>query len=423
MRSASTAAQLRQHFEAALPRHLAALQRMVNMNSLTRNISGVNALGRLTAETFAPLGFAAEYVPSSYAEYGDHLLLTRPGRPRPDGSPAPVIGFVSHLDTVFSEAEEDANDFHWRDEGERLYGPGTVDIKGGTVLMRMILEALQAAAPDVFESLTWLLLLDSAEEVGGADFGALCRARLAGAAACLVFEGGTRVGQEYRLVVARKGMVHYNVRAIGRSSHAGTSHPLGANAIAQMADVVTRIAAMTDYDRDLTFNVGTITGGTVVNRVPHYAEAFVEMRTYEMDVFDAGVAGMEALTGAGGVTSGDGNFRCQVEVDVAHKTLPWPRNEGTDTLYAFWVTAGAELGMEVGPEARGGLSDGNHFWDVVPTLDGLGPAGGNAHCSERSADGSKDQEYALRDSFVPKALLNAMALLKLAATLLPGDGG
>jgi glutamate carboxypeptidase len=49
----------------------------------------------------------------------------------------------------------------------------------------------------------------------------------------------------------------------------------------------------------------------------------------------------------------------------------------------------------------------------VPTIDGLGPAGGNAHCSERSLDGSKDQEYVRISSFVPKASLNSLAILKL----------
>jgi glutamate carboxypeptidase len=59
------------------------------------------------------------------------------------------------------------------------------------------------------------------------------------------------------------------------------------------------------------------------------------------------------------------------------------------------------------------LSDGNHFWRQLPTLDGLGPAGGNAHCSEQSLDGSKEQEYCLVSSFVPKTLLNIAAVLRL----------
>ncbi|NLF65334.1 MAG: M20 family metallopeptidase, partial [Chloroflexi bacterium] len=58
-------------------------------------------------------------------------------------------------------------------------------------------------------------------------------------------------------------------------------------------------------------------------------------------------------------------------------------------------------------------SDGNYFWDVLPCLDGLGANGGNAHCSERSEDGLKEQEYVRPDSLVPKALLNCVALLRL----------
>jgi glutamate carboxypeptidase len=64
-------------------------------------------------------------------------------------------------------------------------------------------------------------------------------------------------------------------------------------------------------------------------------------------------------------------------------------------------------------EERGGLSDGNLIWDNVPTLDGLGPWGDNDHCSERSADGSKLPEYVEVSSFVPKAALNTVAILKL----------
>jgi glutamate carboxypeptidase len=71
------------------------------------------------------------------------------------------------------------------------------------------------------------------------------------------------------------------------------------------------------------------------------------------------------------------------------------------------------MGIQVSPEERGGLSDGNLLWNDFPTLDGLGPTGANAHCSERSQDGSKDQEYAERSSFIPKTMLNVVAILEL----------
>ena len=100
-------------------------------------------------------------------------------------------------------------------------------------------------------------------------------------------------------------------------------------------------------------------------------------------------------------------------MEVLTESCPWPRNSGTDRLFALWQQVGAKLGLAVESEERGGLSDGNMLWHAVPTLDGLGPYGDNDHCSERSPDGSKLPEYVEISSFVPKAALNAMAVLSL----------
>lgn len=395
------------YLQPRLDQYLDLLRRMVSINSFTANPAGVNALGELTAAAFTPLGFTPQFVPAAHPAYGRHVVLTRPGRT------GRTIGLVSHLDTVFPPEEEQQHSFGWRVEGDRLYGPGTVDIKGGTVVMLLVLEALRAVAPDAFADVTWVVLLNAAEEVLAPDFGDLClRALGREALACLVFEGG-RLGGECSLVAARKGRAVYHVQAVGRSAHAGNHHVRGANAVVAMAQTVQRIAKLTDYERHLTFNVGRVQGGTVANRVPHFAEAQIEMRAFAPDVFADGVRGMLALGGPSEVGSADGDFRCHVQIDVVTQTAPWPRNEGTDWLLEFWRVAAAALGLRVVTEERGGLSDGNWTWQHVPTLDGLGPSGGNMHCSERSADGSKDQEFVLASSFVPKATLNAVALLRL----------
>ena len=100
-------------------------------------------------------------------------------------------------------------------------------------------------------------------------------------------------------------------------------------------------------------------------------------------------------------------------MEILTESPPWPRDQETDRLAAIWVEAGGELGMPVNVEERGGLSDGNLLWDAVPTLDGLGPWGDNDHCSERNAEGTKLPEYVEVSSFVPKAALNTVAILKL----------
>ncbi len=396
------------YLQENLPRYLDLLRRMVEINSFTGNPAGVNALADLTAKSFAPLGFTAQRIQARNPNYGEHLILTRPGASHQ------TVGMISHLDTVFPPEEEAANDFHWRESGDRLYGPGTNDIKGGTVLMLMTLEALHKFAPQTFETVTWTLLFNAAEERLSDDFGDLCLTHLGGQAlAALVFEAGVRTDSGFQLVTARKGRATYKVRAEGKAAHAGSSHPEGANAIVQMAHTVQQIAALTNYAQDLTFNVGTISGGTVVNRVPHQARATVEMRAYSTETFNHGVQNILALQDQAQVSNANRTYHCTVNIELSEQTTPWPENPGSEKLLAIWQAAGEALDITVQREARGGLSDGNTLWDKLPTIDGLGPYGAHSHCSERSPDGSKDQEFANKSSFVPKALLNCLAIIKL----------
>lgn len=400
--------QLQTYLEHHQPFYFDLLRQMVSINSFTTNIRGVNAVGQLTAEAFADLGFSARRVQSENPLFGDHFILTRPGQSRRS------VALISHLDTVFPRSEEERNNFHWRQVGDKLYGPGTNDIKGGTVVMYMMLAALQQVAPDIYNDITWVVLLNAAEEELTQDFGRVCVETLDETTlACLIFEGGHRLGSNWTVVTSRKGRAIYRIEIEGKAAHAGSSHHEGANAIVQLADVIQRVANLTDYGRDLTFNVGTAAGGTVINRVPHFASAAVEMRTFSSEVFEEGVTQMLALNGASTVRSAVGAYDCEVRVQLLDRAAPWDNNQGSEALLRLWQTAAADLDQRVISEARGGLSDGNWLWQHFPTVDGLGPLGDNSHCSEQSADGRKEQEYALVSSFIPKALLNTVAMLRL----------
>jgi len=400
---------VKQYLEGQLPTALDWLRRMVEINSYTGNPAGVNRLARLTAECFAPLGFTPEFVPASNPEYGCHLVLTRPGKSDK------TIAMVSHLDTVFPPEEEIRNHFHWQPEGNRIYGPGTEDIKGGTAMMWLVLSALRTQAPKVFEDITWKLFWNSAEERFSPDFGEICRSRCErGTLAALVFEAEGRLGQEHLVVVARKGRAAWRVTVSGRGAHAGGKHSYGANAIVQLGQTVQQIAALTDYARDITCNVATVSGGTVLNRVPHEAVAEGEFRAFTPEAFARAKKGLLALAGTGAVRSPADGYPCNVNVQILTESAAWQRNPASDALFALWKKAGDELRIPINSQERGGLSDGNLIWDAIPTLDGLGPWGDNDHCSERSADGSKLPEFVEISSFVPKAMVNVAAILKLA---------
>lgn len=399
---------LRSFLEQRHPQFLENLREMVGINSFTLNRDGVNALGRRTADLLRPLGFAARRVPAADPRCGDHLVLGA------GGDDLPRLGLVSHLDTVFPAHEEQENDFAWRVEGQRIYGPGTIDIKGGTVMILMVLAAIRHTLPHVFARVGWRVLLNGAEEHLVPDFGALCRQELGDRTrAALVFEAGKWHDSTFSLVTARKGRVPFWVEARGRGAHAGTQHGRGASAINQLAQVIPRIEALTDHTRERTCNVGTIRGGEAVNRVPHHAVLEGELRAFDPAVLAEGIDAIRELDSASSVRSVHDGFPAALDVRVGRLQPPWPRNDGSAALFDCWRRAALLIGVGVEEEARGGLSDGNLLWDSLPTLDGLGPVGDNAHCSERSPDGSKEQEFIDVESLVPKALLNCLGVLLL----------
>jgi glutamate carboxypeptidase len=399
---------LKEFLNSNLPQALDLLRQMVAINSFTANRDGVNRLGRFTAESFAPLGFKPQFVPATNRAWGDHLVLTRRGKSSRN------LVLISHLDTVFPPEEEVRNHFHWQPDGDRIFGPGTVDIKGGSIMIWLVLRALQTLCPDLFETITWRVLWNAAEEQFSADFGELCRSLFdPQTLAALVFEAEGRRDGRRVVVVARKGRATWRVTAQGRGAHAGGKHPQGANAIVQLGQTVQQIAALTDPSRQLTFNVGTISGGTVTNRVPHDAIVEGEFRAFDAQVYAQARAALLALTGPGQVAAASDGYRCTVKTEILEEFRPWARNPGTDRLFSLWQQAGQEIGLELGSEERGGLSDGNLIWDAVPTLDGLGPWGDNDHCSERSPDGTKLPEFVDPTTFVPKAMINVRAIQRL----------
>lgn len=394
-------AQLKHSAEKHLPKALSWLHRMVKINSFTTNVEGVDELARLTADCFLELGFIPTLTPSAHSQHGHHLFLSRgPLNPKP-------IVLVTHLDTVFPPEEEILNHFGWLEEGNRIYGPGTVDNKGGTLMIWLMMQVLREVNPALFESTHWLIAANSAEEVIGSDFAERTRDLCPeGAGAVLVFEGAPLDKAGWHIVTSRKGRAEYRITCTGRAAHAGSNHTLGINAVVELSKLLPGVAELTDFTRDLTINVANIHGGTVLNRVPHEAVAELEMRAFDPAVLASAGQALEALAG---ITEAGAEIR----VEQVGGTRAWPGGMETDRLFKLWQKHASAMGEQALSMRRGGLSDANYLCDLGPTLDALGPVGGNPHCSERSVDGTKSPEYVEPSSFVPKAIINLLAIAEL----------
>jgi len=384
---------------------IARLRELVEIGSYTRDRDGVNRCGDACAPWFAPLGMAERRVPSVSPECGDHRIWTV----GPDDAQAPGVILVAHLDTVYPEL------WPWREEGDRLYGPGVADIKGGIAVIAMALRALAETDAALFDRTRFTVLLNATEEGGCYDFPLFAPAVVRpGDRAALVFETGFAAeGGGSTIVVSRKGAARWRLRVTGKEAHSGNAHRSGASAIRELCRLVERIEGWTDHAAGRTFNVGLIEGGSAVNAVPGSATAVVDLRTVTRADHAWGREKVAGLVGEGSVASADGSFRTRVTVEELPGYPPWEPNGASDALGDLVVATARELGLRVVPERRGGASDGAHFAPLLPTVDGLGPVGRHTHCSVHDPARGLEQESADRLSFVPRAWLAVQVMRRL----------
>jgi len=267
---------------------------------------------------------------------------------------------LGHLDTVIGHQSHAP----LRHEGDRLYGPGAVDMKGGVVLALGVARAL-AAHRDSFAELTVLLVTD--EEWRIEEFRHV--ERFASYHACLCFEGGqlTADGDE-GVVVQRKAAGTMRVAATGRAAHSGSAPDQGRNALLALAATAIEVAKHHHPGGAERLSVvpTVVRSGDAFNVVPAEGELLFDMRADLSQSFDPVCAAVPREL--------DG-----VSLETKLQRV-WPGMDSREATRALLERAGARLGQRIVGVARGGASDASHFAPSIPlTVDGLGPRGGGAH--------------------------------------------
>ena len=282
---------------------------------------------------------------------------------------------LGHIDTVISHPSHAP----LRRDGERLYGPGTADMKGGVVLALGVTRVL-ASWPEAFAEIGVLLVTD--EEWRTHRF--VHVERFAGYDACLCFEAGERTpdGDE-AVIVRRKAAGTLRVSASGRASHSGSAPDQGRNALLALAEAALTVAAVHDPggpDR-LSVVPTVIRSGDALNVVPAAGELVFDMRADREAAFDRVLAVVPAEA-----------FGAMIELSLERE---WPGMDTGCATAPLLERASERLGRRVVGVPRGGASDASHFAQAIPlTVDGLGPRGGGAHTPEEFAHAASLSERA-----------------------------
>ena len=380
---------LRGAISADLPAYLADLEKLVNIDCGTYTPEGVDEIGHWTAGFLSDLGADIDIRPDPEGRFGNTIVATFEGKA--DG---PRVMLVGHMDTVFDPGTAAERPF--RIDDDTAHGPGVTDMKSGLLTGLYAVKAIIGELGGLpFERLTFIANPD--EEIGSPTSVGHIREVAADVDACLVLECARANGD---IVSARKGILDTRLTVHGRAAHAGVEPEKGHNAILEAARIVRDLHALNGRWPGVTVNVGKISGGTRPNVVPERCDLEVDVRATTADGLaraEEAVRELVATTEVEGTT---------VDAQVMVAWQPMEKLERSGRLVEHAQAVAKRLGFEVNDTATGGASDANTTSGMgVPTLDGLGPVGGNDH---------SPAEYLDVDSIVPRTAMLAGLLLAIA---------
>lgn len=371
---------------------IALLAETVNIASGTMNKAGVRELGAVMRRELDALGFETEWVelPSEVDRAG-HLFGRR------DTGARPRVLMIGHLDTVFEA--DDAFQAFVR-EGDVARGPGVDDMKSGNAIIVYALKALEAVG--ALDDVSVVVAYTGDEEKPGSPLAAT-RAGLVEAGrwadVALGFESAMHFDGTDWATIARRSSSGWMLTVEGRQAHSSRvfSENVGAGAIFEAARIVNGFYERVRGEQYLTFNAGTIQGGTSVdydpeqnrgttfgktNVVPRRAVVHGGLRTISLEQTERARAAMREVVG-----EHLPHTSAQIEFDEGYP--PMPPTEGNRRLQRMLSDINVALGRGEMPAldpGRRGAADISFVAPYTDALAGMGAIGEGAHSPDESLD-------------------------------------
>lgn len=359
------------------------LKELVQRESPTSDKKAVDACSAYLAEHFRKTGCRVTRIPQKTV--GDFHLIEYPAKPDRDLDGEILI--LTHADTVWPVGRIAKMPFYI--SGEKIFGPGVLDMKAGLALAALALRTLNALNIRPSKKIT--IFVNSAEETGCDEARDLIvkQAKRADKVLCLepALPGGA-------LKVQRKGRLCVRLEASGRSAHGG-SPDKGVNAIEELLLQLRKVARL--KSKEISVNLGLIGGGEKANVVPDKAWAVCDIRFWDSAQKAKVLAALRKLEPQ---TRG-----AKVRFVVESLTPPMEKTKASARLFQDAKDIAAGLGLALESGKTGGGSDASIAAGLgIPTLDGLGPDGDGIHA---------DHEHVLLPSLVQRAALLVALLQRL----------
>lgn len=339
------------------------LQTVIEINSYTKNPTGVNKVGEVFDKWFEDLGFKTTLYKRQ--DIGHHRHYTSHHNKN-----SKKLLLLGHIDTVFPQGRFEK----FRQDEEWVYGPGVCDMKGGNIVF---LEALRELKKEHIDIKNIDILLVSDEESGSDDSKHLTSKLAANYDYCFVYEAA---GRHLEVVTGRKGVGTFFVDIKGKAAHAGNCYTDGYDANLEASHKLQELVKLTDLSKGTTLNVGKMEGGIGANTISPHAHLTFELRYKTSDekqrVLDAINEVVAHSYVNGTISKLSGGIQRDV-MQTSQSSLDLIKNIEDITQ------------MSITSEERGGVSDANVMSSCgVVTLDGFGPFGDGDHTIKERASKS-----------------------------------
>ncbi len=378
------------HFDDRIAaRAVALLEELCAISSPSGHAAGLGQMARRLAAELESRGLACEVLQEKNNVGGtEPALVARSGE-----AESGLILAVGHLDTVLPAAGT-------RREGDKLFGTGALDMKGGLVAFVAALTVLRERGLALPNDLVFIGSPD--EEASAAIAERLIRQWGARARVVLVLEPGVPHEDGETIVVGRRGLTEWRIDIRGTPAHSGLAYWTGRSALAAAAEwcgraqkmsrpglgttvnVARLVAGDSDFVLQLDQNHGLLGTSRRRNLIPDRALAEGEIRFVSSRDRERTLHRLRSL--ADRVAE---SHSVEIALTTGATVPPVaPSGRGEELVARTLALAGQRNWTLHVERDRGGISFSNYLEDAskVPVLDGLGPVGDGMHTREEYLD-------------------------------------
>jgi glutamate carboxypeptidase len=384
--------QVQAQAKAQVPALLETLRTLVGIESGSRDLDGLQALSKTLAARLQAAGMAVQVLPTQApgfhpqlagAKLGSMVYATR------SGTGLRKLLLIAHMDTVYPKGMGARQPF--RLDGDRAYGLGISDDKGGVALILHTVELLQQLGYNDYAQLG--VLINADEEIGSPGSGPFITRLGSEYDAVLSFEGGGYNQDQVRLATSSIAIVEMKIT--GKASHAGANPEGGRNALYEMAHQVLKSREFGENDKGLKINWTIANAGETRNVIPATATAIADVRSLSNEDLDRMEARLRESIQDRLIPD------TTIELSFYRSRPAFAANDKSRQLarHAQAIFQEIDLTLDVRERATGGGTDAA-FAGLRPkggVLESFGLRGHGAH--------SNDDEYIFISSIAPRLYL------------------